>query len=53
MSSAALTKRRNNAMIKRKELNKDDHQIQAYVKYQAVLMAKYPEESAYKSYAEY
>ena len=30
MYSAALTKRRNTAMIKRKELRKDDHRIQAY-----------------------
>ena len=30
---AALTKRRNNALVKRKELTKDDHRIQAYVKY--------------------
>ena len=53
MYSAALTKRRNNAMIKRKELRKDDHRIQAYVKYPAVLMVKYPGESVYISYAEY
>ena len=53
MYSAALTKRRNNAMIKRKELRKDDHRIQTYVKYPAVLMVKYPIESVYISYAEY
>ena len=53
MCSATLTKRRNNAMIKRKELRKDDHRIQAYVKYPAVLMVKYPGESVYTSYAEY
>ena len=52
MYSAALTKRRNNAMIKRKELRQDDHRIQAYVKYPAVLMVKYPGESVYTSYAE-
>ena len=51
--SAALTKRRNNAMIKRKELRKDNHRIQTYVKYPAVLMVKYPGESAYTSNAEY
>ena len=45
MYSAALTKRRNNAMVKQKELRKDGHQIQAYVKYPAVLMVKYPWES--------
>ena len=48
MYSAALTKRRNNAMIKRKELRQDDHRIQAYVKYPAVLMVKYPGESVYR-----
>ena len=53
MYSAALKKRRNNAMIKRKEMRKDDHRIQAYVKYPAVLMVKYPGESVYMSYAEY
>ena len=51
MYSAALTTHRNNAMIKRKELRKDDHRIQAYVKYLAVLMVKYPGESVYTSYA--
>ena len=53
MYSAALTKRCNNPMIKRKEMRKDDHRIQAYVKYPAVLMVKYPDESVYTSYAEY
>ena len=53
MYSAALTKRCNNAMIKQKELRKDDHRIQAYVKYPAVLMVKYPGESVYTSYAEH
>ena len=53
MYSAALTKRSNNAIIKRKELRKDDHRIQAHVKYPAVLMVRYPGESVYTSYAEY
>ena len=53
MYSALLTKQRNNAMIKRKELRKDDHRVQAYVKYTAVLMVIYPGESVYTSYAEY
>ena len=53
MYSAALTKWVNNAMIKWKELINDDHRIQAYVKYSAVLMVKYPGESVYTSYAEY
>ena len=53
MYLAALTKRRNNAMIKSKELVKDDHRIQAYVKYPAVLMVKYPGQPVYTSYAEY
>ena len=53
MYSAALTKRRNNLMIKRKKLRKDDHRIQTYVKYPAVFMVKYPGESVFTSYAEY
>ena len=53
MYSAALTKRRNNAMIKRKELRKNDHRIQAYVKYSAVFMVKHPGQSAYTSYTVY
>ena len=53
MYSAPLTKQRNNVMIKRKELRKDDHRVQAYVKYPAVLMVIYPGESVYTSYAEY
>ena len=40
-------------MIKRKELRKEDHRIQAYVKYPAVLMVKYLGESVYTLYAEY
>ena len=52
MYSADLTKQCN-AMIKQKELRKDDHPIQAYVKYPAVLMVKHPGESVYTSYAEY
>ena len=40
-------------MIKLKELRKDDDRIQAYVKYPAVLMVKYPGELVYASYAEY
>ena len=51
--SAALTKWWNNALIKRKELRRDDHQIHAYVKYPAVLLVRYPGESVYTSYAEY
>ena len=53
MYSAALTIQRNNVMIKRKELTKDDHRIQAYVKNPAVLMVKYPGESVYTLYIEY
>ena len=45
--SAALTKRRDDAMIKRKKLRKDNHRIQTYVKYPAVLKVKYPGESFY------
>ena len=53
MYSAALIKRRNDAMIKRKELRKDDHRIQAYAKYPAMLMVKYPRKSVYTSHEEY
>ena len=53
MYSAALIKRRNDAMIKRKELRKDDHRIQAYAKYPAMLMVKYPGKSVYTSHEEY
>ena len=57
MYSAAPTKRHNNAMIKRKEQRKDDHRIQAYVKYPAVHMVKYSLYiiliSVYTSSAEY
>ena len=53
MYSAALTKQRNDAMIKRKELRKDDHRIQAYAKYPAMLMVKYPRDSVYTSHEEY
>ena len=53
MYLAALIKQRNNAMIKQKELRKDDHRIQAYIKYPAVLLIKYPGESVYTSNVEY
>ena len=53
MYSPLLTKRRNDAMIKRSKMRKDDHRIQAYIKYPAALMVKYPRESAYILYAEY
>ena len=53
MYSPVLTKRRKDAMIKRNEMRKDDHRIQAYIKYSAALMVKYPRESAYILYAEY
>ena len=42
MYSTTLTQRHNDAMIKRKELRKDDHRMQVYVKYPAMLMVKYP-----------
>ena len=40
MYSLALTKRRNNAMIARKELKKLDPHIQAFLKYPAKLMVR-------------
>ena len=42
MYSATLAQRRNDAMIKRNELRKDDHRMQVYNKYPAMLMLKYP-----------
>ena len=54
MYSRVLTRRRNEAMKKRKELKKEDIQgIQAYVKYLAVLMVKRLREAAYTPYAKY
>ena len=53
MCSATLTQRHNGATIKRKELRKDDHRMQVYVKYPANLMLKYPGDWVYISCAEY
>ena len=53
MYSVALTIRCNDAIIKSKKLRKDDHRIQAYFKYLAVLMVKFPGESVYTSHAKY
>ena len=53
MYSATLTQRHNDATIKRKELREDDHQMQVYVKYPAMLMLKYPGDWVYISCAEY
>ena len=53
MYSATLTQRHNDGMIKRKELRKDDHRMQVYVRYPAMLMVKYPGDWVYISCAEY
>ena len=53
MYTPALTSRRNNAMKKRKELREEDNNIQAYVKYPAILMVKKAGDKKYKKYAEY
>ena len=53
MYSATLTQRHNGATIKQKELRKDDHRMQVYVKYPAILMLKYPGDWVYISPAEY
>ena len=44
MYSATLTQRHNDAMIKQKELRKDDQQMQVFIKYPAMLMVKYQED---------
>ena len=53
MYTPALTARRNQAMITRKELKSNDSSIQAYVKFPAVLMIKKEGERKYSPYAEY
>ena len=53
MYSATLAQRRNDAMIKRNELRKDDHRMQVYNKCPAMLMLKYPGDWVYISCAEY
>ena len=42
MYSDTLAQRHNDTMIKRKDLKKDDHRMQVYNKYPAMLMLKYP-----------
>ena len=46
--SPALTKRRNNAMIARKELKRLDPSIHAFVKYSAKFMVRKPGEKEYR-----
>ena len=53
MYSSSVTAGRNNAMLKRKELKRDDRTIQAYVKYPAVLMVERSDERSYSAYAEF
>ena len=53
MYSPALTKRTNEAMKVRQELNKNDLTIQAYVKFPAKLMVKNGKGKEYSLYAEY
>ena len=53
MFSAALTSRRNAAMMERKELKAQDPTLQGYVKYPAILMIKKQEEPNYTEYATY
>ena len=53
MYSPALTKRRNNAMIARKELKRLDPSIQAFVKYPAKLMVRKAREKEYRVHGEY
>ena len=53
MYSSSVTAGRNNAMLKLKELKRDDRTIQAYVKYSAVLMVERSDERSYSAYAEF
>ena len=53
MCYPALTKRRNNALIARKELKRLDPSIQVFVKYQATLMVRKAGEKDYRLHSEY
>ena len=53
MYSPAVTNRRNEAMKVRKQLRNKDKQIQAYVKFPAILMVKKPWETTYSVHSEY
>ena len=53
MYSLALTKRRNNAMIARKELKRLDPSIQGFVRYPAKLMVRKAGEKEYRVHGEY
>ena len=53
MYSPALTKRRNNAMIARKELKRLDPFIQAFIKYLAKLMVRKAGEKECRVHGEY
>ena len=53
MYSSSVTARQNKEMLKRKELNRDERTIQAYVKYPATLMVKRSGERSYSAYAEF
>ena len=53
MYSPALTKRRNEAMKVRKDLKRNEPNIQAYVKFPAQLMIKREKDREYSLYAEY
>ena len=53
MYSSSVTAHRNKAMLKRKELTRDERTIQAYVEYPAVLMVKKSGERSYSAYVEF
>ena len=53
MYSPALTKRCNEAMKARKDLKKNESNIQAYLKFPAKLMIKREKDREYSLYAEY
>ena len=53
MYSPAVTNRQNEAMKVRTQLRNEDKQIQAYVKFPAILMVKKPREITYSAHFEY
>ena len=53
MYSSSVTARWNKAMLKRKELKRDDRTIQASVKCPTILFVKKSNERSYSAYAEF
>ena len=53
MYSRAVTNRRNEAMKVHKQLRNEDKQIQANIKFPAILMVKKPGETTHSVHSEY